>query len=190
MIKAIIFDCFGVLTEDSWHAFRIGLPESLQEPASRLNQQYCRAEISKQAFLQSVAQLTNHSTEEIKQLIDNESNKNHQLLDYIKTLRHEYRIGLLSNVASNWIREYLLTPSEQDLFDAFVFSYEVGITKPDKRIFSLACQKLGVKTGEAIMVDDIDHYCVAAREAGMHTIHYVSFEQFRNELQKLTATTS
>ena len=39
-------------------------------------------------------------------------------------------------------------------FDAFVFSHQVGLMKPDPRIYALACQRLGVAPGEALFVGD------------------------------------
>jgi HAD superfamily hydrolase (TIGR01493 family) len=40
------------------------------------------------------------------------------------------------------------------LVDAFVLSYECGAVKPDPRLFSAACQALGVVPSEALMVGD------------------------------------
>ena len=45
VIKAIIFDCFGVLTADQWHEFRLQLPREEQSAASELNQRFCSGEI-------------------------------------------------------------------------------------------------------------------------------------------------
>ena len=69
--------------------------------------------------------------------------KNTELLDYIRTLKPTYKIGLLSNVSSNWIHTFLTKP-ELDLFDDLVLSFEVGMTKHDARIFSLTSGRLGV----------------------------------------------
>lgn len=190
MIKAIIFDCFGVLTADSWHEFRLSLPTAMQPQASELNQQYCRGAITKQDFLESVAKLTGKSIEQIRQVIDNEHDKNNQLLAYIASLKPQYKIGLLSNVASNWIREHFLTAKEQALFDNMIFSYEVGLTKPDPRIFDLACQRLGVQPAEAVLIDDIERYCEAARKEGMQAIQYRDFKQVTIDLSHLLANSN
>lgn len=182
MIRAIIFDCFGVLTADSWHEFRLSLPANVQSQASELNQQFCRGVMLKQHFLEAVAELTGLGIEQVRQVIDNENDKNHQLLSYIAVLHKSYKIGLLSNVASNWIRERFLTPKEQALFSDMVFSYEVGLTKPNPHIYQLACQRLGVEPTETVFIDDIERYCQAAKEFDMQAVQYHNFRQFKADL--------
>jgi putative hydrolase of the HAD superfamily len=90
-------------------------------------------------------------------LLGNEIVKNDVLLDYIRELKKSYKIGMLSNVANNWIRDYFLTEDEQALFDEMIMSFEVGMTKPDPRIFLLACDRLRVGPHEAVLVDDVEH---------------------------------
>lgn len=188
MIKAIIFDCFGVLTADSWHEFRLSLDPALQSQASELNHRYCANSMTREEFLSSVASLTGASKEKIAGIIDNETDKNYELLNYIAELKKSgYKIGLLSNVASNYIREVLLTAAEQKLFDSFVFSYEVGMIKPDPRIYHLAREKLGVGPEQCVFVDDIERLSMAAEKTGMKAIVYRNFHQLKAELQVLLA---
>jgi epoxide hydrolase-like predicted phosphatase len=184
-IKAVIFDCFGVLTADKWHEFRLSLPAEQQADASDLNQQYCRGMITKDAFLSSVAELTGRDASFTRELIDNEDTKNHQLLDYIRELKPHYKIGLLSNVATPWITDTFLTSDEQALFDAFVFSYEARLTKPDPRIYQLMADRLAVQPEQCIFIDDIARYCQAARDIGMQAITYRNFIQLRQELDNV-----
>jgi putative hydrolase of the HAD superfamily len=42
--------------------------------------------------------------------------------------------------------------SIEGFFDASVMSYEVGLVKPDRRIFYLMLQRLGIDADEAVMV--------------------------------------
>lgn len=186
MVKAIIFDCFGVFTADSWHEFRMNLPKDQQERASDLNHQYGAGMIAKDEFLKSVSELTGQSQEFISQLIDNEHSKNLPLLNYIATeLRPKYKIGILSNVASNWIRDYFLTPDEQKLFDDMVFSFEEGTTKPDPRIYETAAERLGVEPEQCIYIDDIDRYAAAAEGVGMKALVYKDFQRLKQEISAL-----
>ncbi|EHB56032.1 HAD-superfamily hydrolase, subfamily IA, variant 3 [Mycolicibacterium rhodesiae JS60] len=50
--------------------------------------------------------------------------------------------------------------------DEFVLSFEVGVVKPDPRIFQIALQRLGVDAGEAVMVGDSEENDGAARTVG------------------------
>lgn len=183
MIKAIIFDCFGVLTTDTWRAFVDSLPLGVDiERARGLNRQYDAGLISKEEFLQQVFDTTGHHPKQIEEMLDSEITKNAPLLDYIRELKKNYKIGLLSNVATPWITDSFLTPEEIQLFDEMIFSFEVGITKPDPRIFQLAADKLGVSLKECVLVDDIERYCEAARATGMTAVTYQDLRQLKNDL--------
>jgi epoxide hydrolase-like predicted phosphatase len=57
-----------------------------------------------------------------------------------------------------------------DLFDAIVLSGEIGIRKPDPRIYRRAAQSLGVRLGDCIFVDDLGGNLKPAKALGMTTI--------------------
>lgn len=186
MIQAIIFDCFGVLTTDTWRAFTDSLPPGVDVDRARdLNRQYGAGLMSKKEFLRQVKEVTDQSPRLIEEVLDSEVAKNTVLLAYIRELKQTYKIGMLSNVATPWITDSFLTTDEQALFDEMIFSYEVGITKPDPRIFMLACERLRVGPHEAVMVDDIKSYCEAAKREGMHAIWYRDFKQFKQDLERI-----
>lgn len=185
MVQAIFFDCFGVLTADRWKEFVTTLPEAQHEPASELNRAYGRAQLSKAEFVRAIEELTGKQPDDIDQLLDNEMTKNTELLELIGTLKPKYKIGLLSNVGSNWIRERFLTPDEQKLFDDFTFSYEVGMAKPDPRVFEVAAERLGVTPEASVLVDDVEYYGDIARAVGMQFVLYQNFTQAKAELLKL-----
>lgn len=189
MTKAIIFDCFGVLATDIWLAFCDGLPATVDlQRASDLNKAYDRGMITHQEFFAGVVEATGQRPPEIEQLSAGQLGKNEALIRYIETLKPDYKIGLLSNISSDWITEELLSGQDQSLFDDMVFSYKVGLTKPDPRIYQLACDRLGVLPTEAIMIDDRPDYITAARNFGMHGITYANLAQFQTELTALLDT--
>lgn len=185
VIKAVIFDCFGVLTADSWHEFRMNLPADQQGPASDANHQYGAGMISRDEFLGAIAELTGQSKDTISNLIDNERSKNLPLLHYIAKLKPKYKIGLLSNVASNWIRDEFLTSAEQALFDVFVFSFEEGITKPDPRIYERAIERLGLMPEECVFIDDIELFAEAAKQIGMKALVYENLKKLKDDLSPI-----
>jgi putative hydrolase of the HAD superfamily len=190
MIKAIIFDCFGVLTAGTWKAFMDSLPETADVEAARdLNRAYDAGIISKEEFLQGVKEATGHEPQQVEELLASDITKNIPLLDYIRDLRGRgYKIGMLSNIATNWIRDVFLTPEEGALFDDMVMSFEVGMVKPDPRLFRLACERLGAEPTEVVLVDDIDRYCVAAKAEGLQTVLYTDFKQTKQELENILRT--
>jgi putative hydrolase of the HAD superfamily len=70
-------------------------------------------------------------------------------------------------------------------FDVVVFSYEVGVRKPDKKIFQTLIDKSGVKPEEIVFSDDNPEKLSGAKELGINTFVYENFEQFQKELIKL-----
>jgi epoxide hydrolase-like predicted phosphatase len=70
--------------------------------------------------------------------------------------------GLLSN---SWGGGY---PTElfPDMFDAIVISGEVGMRKPEPRIFLHAAQLLGLEPRECVFIDDIQANITAAEQIG------------------------
>jgi putative hydrolase of the HAD superfamily len=59
----------------------------------------------------------------------------------------------------------------------------VGLRKPDPRIYTHACQALGVAPERAVFLDDIGANLKPARALGMHTIKVDSPEQALAELE-------
>ncbi len=192
MLRAIIFDCFGVLTTDAWLAMIDSLPEGVDvQAARRLNRAYNMGLIDQQEFSKGLEEITGLKSAEITRRLTNAAGKNTKLLDYIRGLRKRgYKIGLISNVATNWVRDEFLNSDEQKLFDQMILSYEVGMAKPDPRMFTLACKRLGVEPADTIIVDDIERYCTAARTEGLQAIVYHDFRQATAELEKFLAEPS
>jgi putative hydrolase of the HAD superfamily len=54
-----------------------------------------------------------------------------------------------------------------ELFDAVVISADVGMRKPEERIFRHAAQLLGLPLGECVFVDDLEANVLAAEALGM-----------------------
>ncbi len=55
--------------------------------------------------------------------------------------------------------------------------------KPDPAIYELTVERLGVPATACLFVDDLERNCDAAREAGMHAVHYRSADQAISEVR-------
>jgi len=69
-----------------------------------------------------------------------------------------------------------------DMFDVLVFSCTEGTCKPERRIYELTVQKLGIAAGQAVFIDDKPDYIDGALRAGLNTILFESVSQVKNEL--------
>lgn len=107
-----------------------------------------------------------------------------QLLAMISSLRSTYRIALLSN-AFRQLRPLLETTwGIADHFDEIVISAEVGMRKPDPRIYRLALERLALLPEQTVFIDDQVDNLQAAAELGMHT---VLFRDRHSALDQLSA---
>jgi haloacid dehalogenase-like hydrolase len=58
----------------------------------------------------------------------------------------------------------------EDLCDLIIYSHEVGVAKPDRRIFELTWQRLGVQPEEMLFLDNAQVHVQAARACGIQAI--------------------
>ena len=83
-------------------------------------------------------------------------------------IRAARRAGLRTALLSNsWGDNGYPRHLFPELFDAVVISGEVGMRKPEERIFRLATERLGLEPGECVFIDDIQENVDAARAAGL-----------------------
>lgn len=165
------------------------LPADIDTDAvHNLNHQYDAGHLTKNDFLYRLRDITGHEPEMIEEVVDSEGLKNKALIRYIEEeLKPHYKIGLLSNIATNWIRESFLAPKEQAMFDAMVFSYEVGITKPNPEIFHIICDRLHVASDKAVFIDDIDSNVEGANRAGLIGLQYENLATLKRDLGEFIA---
>ena len=108
-----------------------------------------------------------------------------EMLVYIRRLHQAYKTGIISN-AMNGTRALIEGPwAMTPLFDAILLSGEVGVMKPDPRIYQLALARLEVQPEQAVFIDDFQHNIDGARAVGMHGIRFCSPEQVMAELEAL-----
>lgn len=92
------------------------------------------------------------------------------MYDLIRQLRGRgLKTALLSN---SWDVTGYPREDFPALFDAVVISGEVGMRKPESRIFQHTLGLLGLEAGECAFVDDIAANIVAAEALGMTGIHH------------------
>lgn len=187
MIKAIIFDCFGVLTTEGFGVFRNKYFENSPENRSRANKlmdELNGGKVSYDDFLTGLAALSKTSKETVMEYLT-ENKPNEPLFDYIRQqLKPLYKIGMLSNAGENWLEE-LFSKEDVELFDDIVLSYEHGLIKPEAGIYLLAAKRLKVEPQECLFIDDNVGHCEGARKVGMQTIHYQDFSQLKKDLERL-----
>jgi len=89
--------------------------------------------------------------------------------------RADVRVGVVSDIHVDLrptfaARRLADGTSWADVVDAWVLSFEVGIAKPDPRIFGIALDRLGLQAGQVLMVGDRAGWDGAATDLGMTTL--------------------
>lgn len=107
------------------------------------------------------------------------------LIDFIRRLRPRYQKAIISNATDN----LRIALSEKypiaDAFDLIVCSAEEKVMKPDPSIYQLTLNRLGRRPEEAVFIDDSARNIMAARELGMHAIHFNATMDVPAELAKI-----
>jgi HAD superfamily hydrolase (TIGR01549 family) len=111
---------------------------------------------------------------------------NEELTTYFASLRGgrvRYRTGIVSNsFVGAREREQALYGFE-DLCDTIVYSHEVGCSKPDPRIYEIACERLDVRADRTVFLDDVQANVDGALAVGIDAIRFVDTGQAIRELQ-------
>lgn len=180
MIKAIIFDFFGVIRTDSYNAWlarndiaRVGdyFDASLQVDMGR---------ITRDEFLLKISELIGH-TVTIEEL-DAGAVIDQVVINIAETLHDSYRLGLVSNAPSKLIRKILADNNLVRLFEKIVISSEVGMVKPNPDIFKYTLQELAITAHEAIFIDDNKQNVEQAEKLGIVGIQFTTITQLKKDL--------
>ena len=70
------------------------------------------------------------------------------------------------------------------LADVVVISSEVGIRKPSRRIYAIACERLGVTPEQAIMIDDLQQNLDGAARLGIAGVLHTDAADTRKQLDE------
>ncbi|MBC8335848.1 MAG: HAD family phosphatase [Anaerolineales bacterium] len=195
-IKAVIFDLGGVLvrTEDRAPRTKLGL---------RFGKSYAemdRVVFNKSSYRASIGEITSrehwqfvmHSLDlpesEIESFYDQFFGGDvvdYEIIKTITALRPQYTTALLSNAWDD-LRQLMVKKWKiESAFNQIFISAEIGIAKPDERIYKFTLEKLGIAPEEAVFVDDFIENIEAARVLGMHGIHFKEPDAAMRELRDL-----
>jgi putative hydrolase of the HAD superfamily len=109
---------------------------------------------------------------------------NHTVIDYMRGLRGRgYRLAICTNNVREWEDRWRTLLPVDEIFDVVVDSAFVGTRKPEPRIYEITLERLEVAAGAAVLVDDVEVNCDAARDLGMRAVHFRSTEQAIEDIE-------
>ena len=188
MIKAIIFDFFGVFCPDlywNWLSSIVGDLDYRREFFLELSKKVDKSLITREEFNKTLAEELGVSLEEVNINMGVRIRINQEGVELASELKKKYKIGLLSN-ASNILRDEILGKYDlEKYFDEIVISSEVQHIKPEPAMFEEIIRRLGVKNDEAVFFDDHQKNVDAAEKLGIQSLLYESNEKFVEDLKNL-----
>jgi putative hydrolase of the HAD superfamily len=189
MIKAIIFDFFGVLVSEGFRLFcDTYFPDnhSKRQQALDLVTAHDWGKINTDDYIDGLSELAGVNRQVvIDHMYGNKPNK--QLLGYIgEALKPKYKIAILSNSGEDYVNK-ILSPEDVKLFDQIILSYRYKMVKPQAEFFNLALKEVDVMAEECVFIDDSSSHCQGAETIGMKTILYKDFSQMKTDLEKVLA---
>ncbi|HOY31345.1 MAG TPA: HAD family phosphatase [Bacteroidales bacterium] len=95
----------------------------------------------------------------------------------LENIRTNYRIFLMSNTNVIHYHEYIKELKNKFgydnlgcLFEKVYLSFEIGMRKPDKRIFNLILKENNLDAGETLYIDDFEKNLPPVAQSGIHTL--------------------
>jgi epoxide hydrolase-like predicted phosphatase len=143
---------------------------------------------SEEEWWNAVREATRMSAEEMNAFVRDYwdvylGNPNEAMMAFFRSLRPRYRTALLSNSGSGARREEQERYHFNEMTDLIIYSHEVGIEKPDPRIYALTCERLGVQPEEVVFLDDTEANVAAAAAYGMRAILFTDTAQAIADVQ-------
>jgi len=198
MIKAVIFDLFGTLTDTfSNHEQRIidefnldvgcDYVEKVTNSIKYKDMDSYLSEIIKKLNLKN----NKETREKLVEIFKQECNKeklDKKAQEIIKKLKSKnLKLGIISNIPNpDW--DLLGKQGLKKYFDVILYSYELGIIKPDFTIFELMLSKLNLKGDEAIMVgNSLESDIKGAENAGIKGILLDRYNKYPKHKNRITS---
>ncbi len=190
-IKAVLWDIGGVLYHADFKTIhaeasrRLNLPESTISDLYRAHRpdfllgrknmsEIIRAQFGTRADITGV----------FAQTMQEHTSFNPEVIQTIDTLRSSLRQVAFTNLSDN--RESFDRKNKIfDHFDEVMLSYKIGLKKPDPAFFRYACEKLGIQSSEALLIDDRQENVTGAVAFGMKGVLYQNPSQLKHDLRNL-----
>ena len=95
-----------------------------------------------------------------------------------------YKMALLTNNAREWF-DCFPDSDRLDGFELILTSYDLGVKKPDPKIYQALLDLTKVQANECVFLDDYERNVEGARKLGIHSILFKSYEQALGELEEI-----
>jgi epoxide hydrolase-like predicted phosphatase len=183
---AAVQDEVGVSAENLGRAMREGLAEGEELPLFRLE----RGEISEDEFLDrledGLESLLGHRPHlrRFRHTFFGALDPNEPMIELMRELKASgLKMAMLTNNVREWEPLWRSMLPVDEIFEEIVDSAFVGCRKPERRIYELTLERIGMPAEACLFVDDLPHNCEGAKAVGMNAVHFRDNEQAIGEIR-------
>lgn len=195
-IRAVFFDFGGVLMRTEYQSPRQKLAERFNMDYDEIDKAVFNSESARRASLGEISE-DEHWAAVMKRfkwpVAESQSFRDQffggdmldrHLVEYIRSLRGSYHVGLISNAWSG-LRDFLAANNLLELFDTVTISAEVHTLKPSEKIYQMALDQAKVEASQAVFVDDMPENVAGCQKVGMTGILFNDPEKSVDRLRRV-----
>lgn len=194
MIKVIAFDFGGVLGSDAdeWNTtFKKVLDKSgltVSEMFNIWEKYWPTLKLGKGNIMDywvEAAKKNGVTPKTLREIYNQSIRIDNDVLKIAKSLKRKYKLIILSNDTKDWMDAKIKRFKFDKIFDKVYSSANLGISKPNRKIFDYVLRDLKIKPQELIFIDNQENNYEAARDMEINTILFKSSIQLKKELSSL-----
>lgn len=195
MIKAIVFDWFGVCTVENWRDSvarelnkRIGLDEALVKTEfKKLTPAFAANAISPAEFLDRLVKSLGieQPSADFNFIFQTIPALNMAVLNLARQLRQRYKVYLLSNNFGPVFPLYQQQLNLSEYFDELFLSHEMKMNKTQGNIWETLLKKIKNQPSEVLFIDNTEKYIDLAKTFGVNGLLYKDYVLLLKELTEL-----
>jgi epoxide hydrolase-like predicted phosphatase len=195
-IRAIFFDLGGVILRTEYQTPRQYLAERLNMEYDDLVRLVFESETSRKASIGTLSADEHWAAlmvrlkrpvsdvQKIRDEFFGGDVLDYELIQLIRALRGKYKTGLISNAWDD-LRQYIVRQKFDDAFDGITISAEVGVVKPEAKIYHVALEQVQVQASEAVFVDDFSVNIEGCEKVDMQGILFKDPDKVKQKLKAL-----
>lgn len=195
MYKLVLFDLGGVLFTNGTNKFAASISKRYNLPLEQIKEvldgdlgtQYRESKITRDEFWKKLKALV--PLKEPAEDLESEWIASYELIketrDIVLKLRDNHKVYYLSDNVKERVEKLNEIHGFLKWFDGGVFSYEVGVRKPNPKIYEYALKKAGYKASETVFIDDKASALKPAEKIGIKTILFETPDRLEKDLKEI-----